>query len=136
MWPLTIRHRTLQELLAPRQVLFYGASGDARPFISTREGLARQIADPRCTGINSKYLQGAGSIQGASIAQRMSWAANRETTELEDRAYSLLGIFGVNMSLIYGEGKRAFLRLQLEIIAQSDDDSSLLGATVRAATAT
>jgi hypothetical protein len=44
---------------------------------------------------------------------RMSWAADRETTRIEDLAYYLLGIFGVNMPLLYGEGKKAFLRLQV-----------------------
>jgi hypothetical protein len=53
----------------------------------------------------------------------MSWAAKRECTRVEDVAYSLLGIFGVNMPLLYGEGKRAFMRLQLEILKNSDDES-------------
>ena len=39
-----------------------------------------------------------------TVAQRMSWAANRKTTRIEDRVYSLLGIFGVNMPVLYGEG--------------------------------
>jgi hypothetical protein len=39
------------------------------------------------------------------VARKMSWAANRETTRVEDVAYSLLGIFEVNMPLLYGEGK-------------------------------
>jgi hypothetical protein len=53
----------------------------------------------------------------------MSWAANRQTTRAEDRAYSLLGLFGVNIPLLYGEGDKAFLRLQEEIIRHSNDDS-------------
>ena len=53
----------------------------------------------------------------------MSWASNRETTRIEDRAYCLLGIFGINMPLIYGEGKRSFTRLQEEIMKVSDDHS-------------
>ncbi|XDG04309.1 hypothetical protein ABKA04_003924 [Annulohypoxylon sp. FPYF3050] len=53
----------------------------------------------------------------------MRWAANRRTTRKEDIAYCLLGVFGVNMSLIYGEGENAFKRLQEEIIRQSDDES-------------
>lgn len=44
-------------------------------------------------------------------AERISWAAKRKTTRIEDRAYSLLGLFGVSMPLLYGEGSRAFLRL-------------------------
>ena len=53
----------------------------------------------------------------------MSWASKRITKRTEDIAYSLLGIFDINMPLLYGEGKRAFQRLQEEIIRQSDDDS-------------
>lgn len=58
-----------------------------------------------------------------SIAQKMSWAAHRYTTRTEDEAYCLLGIFDVNMPLIYGEGQKAFFRLQEEIIRKSTDQS-------------
>jgi hypothetical protein len=58
-----------------------------------------------------------------SIAQRMSWASEREATRLEDRAYSLLGLFDINMPLLYGEGRKAFVRLQEEIIRKSTDQS-------------
>ncbi|KAK3706017.1 hypothetical protein LTR37_013011 [Vermiconidia calcicola] len=53
--------------------------------------------------------------------ERMQWASSREATRVEDLAYSLLGLFGINMPLLYGEGERAFLRLQKELIAISDD---------------
>jgi hypothetical protein len=53
----------------------------------------------------------------------MSWASKRETTK-EDMAYCLMGLFDVDMPLLYGEGEeKAFLRLQLQILQQSDDDS-------------
>ena len=68
-------------------------------------------------------LQDCDSIGKYAIARRMSWAAHRETTRVEERAYSLLGIFGVNMPLLYGEGERAFQRLQEEIIRYSLDHS-------------
>jgi hypothetical protein len=55
----------------------------------------------------------------------MSWAVNRETTQVEDRAYNLLGIFGVNIPLLYREGSRAFIRLQEEILKESEDESLL-----------
>jgi hypothetical protein len=41
----------------------------------------------------------------SSVARKMSWAANRETTRVEDVAYSLLGIFEVNMPLFMEKGK-------------------------------
>lgn len=53
----------------------------------------------------------------------MTWAANRRTTRKEDIAYCLLGIFNINMSMLYGEGARAFTRLQEEIIRTSDDET-------------
>lgn len=59
----------------------------------------------------------------ACVAQKMSWASRRQTTRLEDEAYSLMGLFGVNMPTIYGEGRRAFIRLQEEIMRVSDDHS-------------
>ena len=62
-------------------------------------------------------------INSASVAQKMSWASRRETTIVEDIAYSLMGIFDVNMPQIYGEGKKAFMRLQHEIVKSSDDES-------------
>lgn len=58
-----------------------------------------------------------------SVASRMSWAAHRETTRREDEAYSLLGIFGINMSMLYGEEGGAFYRLQHEIMRSSHDQS-------------
>lgn len=84
----------------------------------------------KITGIHEGVLgQDVGqfreSLDAYSIAQRMSWASKRETTRVEDMAYSLLGIFGVNMPLLYGEGEKAFVRLQEEIIKRSDDQSIL-----------
>jgi hypothetical protein len=57
------------------------------------------------------------------VAEKMSWAANRQTTRPEDTAYCLLGIFDVNMPLLYGEGERAFSRLQEEIMKRSNDNT-------------
>ena len=62
-------------------------------------------------------------LEPPELATKLSWAANRQTTREEDRAYSLLGLLGVHMPLIYGEGKQAFIRLQLELIRTSSDES-------------
>jgi hypothetical protein len=56
-----------------------------------------------------------------NIASRMSWASQRETTRIEDQAYCLMGLFGINMPLLYGEGRRAFHRLQEEIMKMHED---------------
>lgn len=108
---------TLQELLAPPLVIFYDRKW--RP-LGDRKSLATEIS--RFTGIDLAALE-TGTLSGYSIAEKMSWAATRITTRLEDSAYCLMGLFGVNMPLLYGEGKRAFLRLQEEIIKDNDDQS-------------
>ena len=106
---------TLQELLAPQIVEFYAANWE--PF-GTKEMLQHEIAV--ITGIGAKALLGK-DLSSFNVAERMSWASQRSTTRIEDRAYSLLGIFQVNMPLLYGEGNRAFLRLQEEILKTVDD---------------
>jgi len=62
-------------------------------------------------------------LNNYSVSQRMSWASRRSTTRVEDMAYCLLGIFEVNMPLLYGEGSRAFFRLQEEIIRKTPDET-------------
>jgi len=111
---------TLQELLAPRVVLFYDQRWGK---IGTKSGLAGRLAE--ITKIHLKAICGEQPLSGFSVAQRMCWAACRETTRLEDMAYCLLGVFGINMPLLYGEGKQAFKRLQEEIIKKIPDYSVL-----------
>ncbi|KAL8788190.1 MAG: hypothetical protein Q9213_001829 [Squamulea squamosa] len=64
-----------------------------------------------------------GNPEEQSIAKKMSWLSGRETSRIEDMAYCMLGLCGVNMPLLYGERERAFTRLQSEIIKSSDDES-------------
>lgn len=109
---------TLQELLAPRDMDFYDADWK---FIGSKTSLARQIH--HITGIDADYLTGARHFRKACIATKMSWAAGRTTTRVEDSAYSLFGLFGVTMSPQYGEGPRAFMRLQQELLATTEDES-------------
>ncbi|KAI1773390.1 heterokaryon incompatibility protein-domain-containing protein [Hypoxylon cercidicola] len=110
---------TLQELIAPSEVVFYSMDWHR---VGTKSELAACISD--ITHIDQVYLN-AANVQLASIAQRMSWAANRETSRDEDVAYCLLGIFDVNMPLIYGEGTKAFQRLQGEIMKAYPEDHTL-----------
>ncbi|OPB46915.1 hypothetical protein A0O28_0070390 [Trichoderma guizhouense] len=109
---------TLQELVAPSEVYFVDEHWND---LGTKRDLQQVVS--KCTGIPINILSGDDDLETASIAQRMSWAANRKTQRLEDRAYSLMGIFGINMPLLYGEGERAFIRLQEEIMKVSDDHS-------------
>ncbi|KXT18925.1 hypothetical protein AC579_3584 [Pseudocercospora musae] len=112
---------TLQELLASTLVNFYNA-GFQLIGVKTRESSFCEALS-KITGIGITYLQRPRELRLASIAERMRWASLRETTRVEDMAYCLLGIFDVNMPLIYGEGRKAFTRLQLEIISKSEDES-------------
>ena len=75
------------------------------------------------TRIPEYLLLHADHLEAYSVAQKMSWAAHRKPSRLEDISYFLLGIFSINMPLLYGEGEKAFTRLQEEIIRTSPDDS-------------
>ncbi|KAI3329481.1 HET-domain-containing protein [Ustulina deusta] len=106
---------TLQELIAPKQVEFYdrdwtcfGSKAQLAPILSW------------ITGVDPGVLKGR-SLDQVLVGRRMSWAANRQTRRVEDMAYCLLGIFDINMPLLYGEGDKAFSRLQEEIIRSSND---------------
>lgn len=77
----------------------------------------------KLTGVDQEILIGTHQPHQASVAQRMSWAARRRITRVEDRAYCLVGLFGLNMPLLYGEGAKAFARLQEEIIKSTDDET-------------
>jgi hypothetical protein len=109
---------TLQELLAPSKLRFFGIDWK---FLGDRTNLSGLVSSR--TNIPEDVVKDPSYMQSTSIANRMSWAADRQTTRVEDVAYSLLGIFNVNMPLLYGEGKKAFIRLQEEILRESDDQS-------------
>jgi len=113
---------TLQEMLAPAYVSFYTSSWI---YLGSKTGEALRDPIMRASGI-TKAQEGVLAIFKAddwTVAERMSWASKRTTTRKEDRAYSLLGLFGVHIPLLYGEGDRAFIRLQEEIMRISDDHS-------------
>jgi hypothetical protein len=107
---------TLQELIAPRNVVFYNGVWD-------RVGDKQQLAFLLCTitGIEEGILRKEYELEFVPVAVRMSWAAKRQTTRVEDTAYCLLGIFNVNLPLLYGEQEKAFQRLQEEIIRSTPD---------------
>ncbi|KAK7734230.1 hypothetical protein SLS53_007878 [Cytospora paraplurivora] len=111
---------TLQELIAPYKVVFYSRSWT---HLGTKKALSSFIAE--VTDVNQLCICKEKALDNYSVAQRMSWAVDRSTTRPEDMAYCLLGIFGINLPLLYGEGKKAFIRLQEEILRASDDHSVL-----------
>ncbi|ETS75784.1 hypothetical protein PFICI_12728 [Pestalotiopsis fici W106-1] len=112
------RSWTLQELLAPKSLTLYAR--DWTP-IAGKQALSPILSV--VTGIDEDCIKGKTPISQYSISHRLSWAAGREATREEDVAYSLLGLCDINMPLLYGEGTKAFRRLQQEIIQTSADES-------------
>ncbi|PMD19924.1 HET-domain-containing protein [Hyaloscypha hepaticicola] len=114
---------TLQELIAPESVIFFNNTWHD---IGTKHSLGSLISE--ITEIQVEALMGA-KLEDFSVAQRMCWASRRQTSRIEDEAYSLMGVFGVHMPMLYGEGVHAFIRLQEEIIKTSTDHTIFAWAT-------
>lgn len=110
---------TLQELLAPFTVHFYSSSW---AFIGTKATLRTIIC--QCSKIDETALY-LWKPRKFCVSQIMQWAETRESTRIEDHAYSLMGLFEINMPIIYGEGLKAFQRLQEHILKQSTDHTLL-----------
>ncbi|KAF9475409.1 hypothetical protein BDN70DRAFT_898172 [Pholiota conissans] len=112
------RRWTLQELIAPPRMHFYRSDWSRLSNVPNDKAPSHiQAIVSLVTGISHTELTSFNPIAGSDIATRMGWAANR-TTRGEDRAYSLMGIFGVNFPISYGEGaERAFYRLIESIVS-------------------
>ena len=118
-----LRGWTLQELVAPKVVLFFNKTwrliGNKEKLKSTLTALTRipeQI-------LAAEWFPHPDDPCRPSAAQIMSWAADRQTTRKEDRAYSLMGLFEVHMDMKYGEREGAFYRLQEAILEKYSDHS-------------
>ncbi len=109
---------TLQELIAPDFLLFLSTDWK---ILGTKTDLAHKLEV--ITMVPATVLRKEVELSSISVAQRMSWAAGRETTHIEDEAYCLMGIFSINISTLYGEGRQAFFRLQEEIMRKIVDTS-------------
>ncbi|KAI0353293.1 HET-domain-containing protein, partial [Trametes cingulata] len=109
---------TLQELIAPRYMLFFDCEWSV---LGSKIELASTLAER--TGVYVEVLVHALPLRRISVADRMQWASKRRTTRVEDEAYCLMGLFGVHMPTIYGEGRKAFIRLQQEIVRTIPDQS-------------
>ncbi|KAF2128694.1 hypothetical protein P153DRAFT_293234, partial [Dothidotthia symphoricarpi CBS 119687] len=108
---------TLQELIAPSELIFYSRGW---LLLGSKRSLSHQTSI--ASGIAESVLQDVSHLQNTCVSAKMSWAAKRTTTRAEDEAYSLMGLFGVNMATLYGEGRQnAFRRLQLEILRTTTD---------------
>ncbi|KAM0421006.1 hypothetical protein ACHAPT_011249 [Fusarium lateritium] len=111
---------TLQELIAPIHVKFFDASWS---FLGYKTDKRLSPIIESVTSVDSIVLNVPATTKVMSIAKKMSWAARRQTTRVEDMAYSLMGIFGVYMPPLYGEGTHAFIRLQEAIMKTSNDQT-------------
>ena len=101
---------TLQELLAPPSVYFYSREGN---LLGNKQSLEKPLSE--ITGIPISALRST-PLSFFSVEDKLSWATHRQTKREEDRVYSLLGIFDVNIPAMYGEGEHnALHRLQSEI---------------------
>ncbi|KAK4461139.1 HET-R [Cladorrhinum samala] len=117
---------TLQELVAPTSVEFFSREG---VYLGNRSTLEQIIHD--VTEISAKAIQG-GRLSDFSVHERMAWIEKRKTTREEDRAYSLFGIFDVQLPLLYGEGElKAFRRLWEEINKSSNTKPTMDEADIR-----
>lgn len=108
---------TLQELIAPKSVVFFAADWH---YLSTKAALKHIIAD--VTGVDLRVLE-TGDASTASVSTKLSWVKSRKTTLAEDRAYCLLGIFDIFMPLMYGEKEAAFRRMLDEIASRENDQT-------------
>ena len=108
---------TLQELLAPSSVIFY--LNDWTVY-GTKNSLRSEVST--ITHIPKEAIKGEAMTR-FNIGKRISWVSRRQTTRPEDLSYCLLGILNVNMPLLYGEGTRAFMRLQEEVLKSSTDST-------------
>ncbi|KAH6974660.1 heterokaryon incompatibility protein-domain-containing protein [Ilyonectria sp. MPI-CAGE-AT-0026] len=86
----------MQQLLAPK------AMRSGWTLLGNRKDLTQELL--KGTDIPAEFLAGR-SVHGASVAQRMSWLARHKTTQVEDMAYCMLGIFDINMPPLYREGR-------------------------------
>ncbi|EIW54670.1 HET-domain-containing protein, partial [Trametes versicolor FP-101664 SS1] len=111
---------TLQELIAPTNVVFL--SSDWHP-LGTKTTLAVLLES--ITVINTSILLHKTPLSSISVAHRMWWASSHQTTRVKDEAYALMGIFDVRIPMVYGEGHKAFLLLQEEILKTIPDQSLL-----------
>ncbi|KAK3387343.1 hypothetical protein B0H63DRAFT_500676 [Podospora didyma] len=96
---------TLQELIAPARMEFFDRDWN---FIGGKDELQSTLSD--ITNVDRAILEDSSGLPSIPIARKMSWAA-----------YSLLGIFDINLPLLCGEGSKAVLRLQQQIASQNND---------------
>jgi hypothetical protein len=107
----------LQELLAPLPVESHSSDWS---YIGAKRDMSLDLS--ACIDIDVQYLLNT-DLSYASVARKMSWASRRNCTRIEDRPYSLMGLFGISIPMLCGEGDNVFISLQEEIIKTAFDMS-------------
>jgi hypothetical protein len=112
---------TLQELLAPLQIKFYGKNWDPLIQGSTNDRDSKVIME-KISALTDVHTDDLESFTPGidRVPEKMLWASRRHTSRTEDLAYSLIGIFDISLMIVYGEGNRAFFRLMEEVIKRYD----------------
>ena len=118
---------TFQEYHASKVVRFYNENWTLylNLDISNHKESPEIISEiEEATGISARALM---ALQPGldDIREKLCLASTRQTTFIEDSAYSLLGIFSISLPVVYGEGDRALGRLLAQLIASSGDTSIL-----------
>lgn len=136
---------TLSELLAPRTVLFLssswevigrkGEAGRTRSGLQLTSGPGMESMIAQITGIPISVLYDFENSWSLTVEERLEWMEGRATTLEEDRAYSMLGIFGANMPVKYGEGAESARKRLLSEISKKRLFSSISANSTAASTA-
>lgn len=128
---------TLQELLAPRTVVFLtrdwqvaGSKGGDRCNAALKCGNSVEASIASLTGIPLPVLRDYEASEGIGVQQKLAWTDKRNTTREEDLSYCLFGIFGVAIGANYGEGKERARHRLLREIAMTRDASVFLEGSV------
>ncbi|CAH0035918.1 unnamed protein product [Clonostachys rhizophaga] len=76
------------------------------------------------TGVPISVLREPAALANVAVGIRIAWYAAKSSARPEDLIYSLAPILGVQMQIIYGEGRtKAFCRLQEQVLHDSRDSS-------------
>lgn len=130
-WERMFTHEMAQDLFKKVPLPVKANAVKKRTRVRSENQIQRVIQQVRyqliteITGIPIAVLVKELPLSKVSAACKFSWASQRRTTRVEDKAYCLMGLLGVNMPLLYGEGDKAFVRLQEAVISTSDDISLL-----------
>ncbi|KAF8557067.1 TPR-like protein [Imleria badia] len=118
---------TLQEYHASKVVRFY--TEDWKPYLNLDIPNHKESPEiisemEEATGVSARTLMALRPGLD-DIRQKLRLASARQTTRVEDSAYSLLGMFSMFLPVVYGEGDQALGRLLAQLLTSSGDTSIL-----------